>query len=48
MTYVRQVELNGKLCLMIEVEENTVIEGFEMVPEALIQKVNEGAGRDSS
>ncbi len=24
---------------MIEVEENTIIEGFEMIPEALVQKV---------
>lgn len=41
LRYVRQVELNGKLCLMIELEENTVIEGFEMIPEALFQKANE-------
>ncbi len=38
LRYVRQVHLNGKLCLMIEVEENTVIEGFEMIPEALFEK----------
>ncbi|WP_067724678.1 DUF4317 domain-containing protein [Oceanobacillus damuensis] len=41
LRYVRQVQLNGKLCLMIEVEENTVIEGFEMIPEALFQKAKE-------
>ncbi|PAV27654.1 hypothetical protein CIL05_20835 [Virgibacillus profundi] len=41
LRYVRQVELNGKLCLMIEVEENTVIEGFEMIPEALFRKAKE-------
>ncbi len=34
LKYVRQVHVNGKLCLMIEVEENTVIEGFEMIPES--------------
>lgn len=33
LRYVRQMRLNGKLCLVIEVEENTVIEGFEMIPE---------------
>lgn len=41
LRYVRQVELNGKLCLMIELEENTVIEGFEMIPEALFEKEKE-------
>ncbi|SES90768.1 protein of unknown function [Salinibacillus kushneri] len=35
LRYVRQVEMNGKLYLMIEVEENTVIDGFEMIPEGL-------------
>ena len=38
LQYVRQVRVNGKLCLMIEVEENTVIEGFEMIPEVLFEK----------
>ena len=41
LRYVRQVELNGKLCLMLEVEENAEIEGFEMIPEALFNKVEE-------
>lgn len=41
LKYVRQVELNGKLCLMLEVEENAEIEGFEMIPEALFNKVVE-------
>lgn len=44
LKYVRQVQLNGKLCLMIEVEENTVIEGFEMIPEALFEKNKENKG----
>lgn len=35
LKYVRQVVHEGKLNLMIEVEENTVIEGFEMIPELL-------------
>ncbi|WP_121615686.1 DUF4317 domain-containing protein [Virgibacillus halodenitrificans] len=39
LRYVRQVHFNGKISLMIEVEENTIIEGFEMIPEALVQKV---------
>lgn len=41
LRHVRQVQLNGKLFLMIELEENTVIEGFEIVPEALFHKVEE-------
>jgi len=41
LRYVRQVELNGKLCLMLEVEENAEIEGFEMIPEALFEKVKD-------
>lgn len=38
LRYVRQVHFNGKISLMIEVEENTMIEGFEMIPEALFEK----------
>lgn len=34
LRYVKQVELAGKRYLMIEVEEDTVIEGFTMIPEA--------------
>mgnify|MGYP001944596033 FL=1 len=41
LKYVRQVNVDGKLCLMIEVEENTVIEGFEMIPEALFGRQGE-------
>jgi anti-sigma28 factor (negative regulator of flagellin synthesis) len=41
LRHVRQVHLNGKIYLMIELEENTMIEGFEMVPEALFQKAEE-------
>ncbi|WP_405103602.1 DUF4317 domain-containing protein [Oceanobacillus sp. FSL H7-0719] len=33
LRYVRQMRINGKLCLVIELEENTVIEGFEMLTE---------------
>ncbi|MCM3789865.1 DUF4317 domain-containing protein [Domibacillus indicus] len=33
--YVKQILFNGKRYLMIEVEEDTVIEGFTMIPEAL-------------
>ncbi|MEC5423322.1 DUF4317 domain-containing protein [Virgibacillus sp. C22-A2] len=39
LRYMRQVHINGKLCLMIELDENTMIEGFEMIPESLIHKV---------
>ncbi|WP_010529993.1 DUF4317 domain-containing protein [Lentibacillus jeotgali] len=41
LRHVRQVHFNGKRYLMMEVEENTVIEGFEMIPEALTQKAPE-------
>ncbi|WP_163971055.1 DUF4317 domain-containing protein [Oceanobacillus halotolerans] len=41
LRYVRQVELDGKLRLMIDLEENTVIEGFEMIPEALFHKASD-------
>ena len=34
LRYVRQVNLSGKRYLMIEVEEDTIIEGFTMIPEA--------------
>ncbi|MET1029697.1 DUF4317 domain-containing protein [Domibacillus tundrae] len=34
LRYVRQIFFNGKRYLMIEVEEDTVIEGFTMIPEA--------------
>lgn len=34
LRYVKQIEFSGKRYLMIEVEEETVIEGFTMIPEA--------------
>ncbi|MEF2292186.1 DUF4317 domain-containing protein [Virgibacillus dokdonensis] len=39
LRYVRQIHFGGKLSLMIEVEENTMIEGFELIPEVLFEKV---------
>lgn len=41
LRYVRQIQFDGKLSLMIEVEENTVIEGFEVIPEVLFEKKQE-------
>ncbi|TFB18484.1 DUF4317 family protein [Filobacillus milosensis] len=41
LKYLRQVHVNGKLCLMIDVEENAEIEGFEMIPEVLFQKAED-------
>jgi hypothetical protein len=35
LRYVKQIQFNGKLYLMLEVEEDTIIEGFKMIPEAL-------------
>jgi len=36
LKYVRQVNYNGKRCLLIEVEEDTMIEGFKLVQEELL------------
>ncbi|MHA6261468.1 DUF4317 domain-containing protein [Sporosarcina sp. CAU 1771] len=36
LRYVRQVNYNGKRCLLIEVEEDTMIEGFKLVNEELL------------
>ncbi|KSU79788.1 protein of unknown function [Fictibacillus enclensis] len=41
LRYVKQVELSGKRYLMIEVEEDTVVEGFTMIPEAFAEKVED-------
>ncbi|SDZ50765.1 protein of unknown function [Evansella caseinilytica] len=41
LSYVRQVHFEGKRYLMIEVEEDTVIDGFTMIPEAF-----NGGGED--
>ncbi|MDN4526449.1 DUF4317 domain-containing protein [Fictibacillus fluitans] len=41
LRYVKQVNLSGKRYLMIEVEEDTVVEGFTMIPEAFAEKVEE-------
>ncbi|GAA5416785.1 hypothetical protein Pryu01_01824 [Paraliobacillus ryukyuensis] len=40
LSYVKQVNIAGKTHLLIEVEEDTVIEGFTMIPEALAFKEN--------
>ncbi|MCP8615362.1 DUF4317 domain-containing protein [Salirhabdus salicampi] len=34
LKYVKQVDFQGKRCILIEVEEDTVIEGFTMLPES--------------
>ncbi len=38
LRYLRQMRLDGKLCLVIELEENTVIEGFEIIEEEMVTK----------
>ncbi|MBM7714680.1 DUF4317 domain-containing protein [Siminovitchia sp. FSL H7-0308] len=38
LKYVRQVHLNGKRCLLIEVEEDTMIEGFKLIPETSLSR----------
>lgn len=35
---VKQVNYNGKHCLLIEVEEDTIIEGFKLLPEELLER----------
>ncbi|WP_019415719.1 DUF4317 domain-containing protein [Paenisporosarcina sp. TG20] len=37
LRFVRQVNHNGKRYLMIEVEEDTMIEGFKLIPEELLK-----------
>jgi len=39
--YVRQIHFSGKRYLMIEVEEETIIDGFTMIPELFGNKVEE-------
>src|SRR5699024_10453647 len=41
LKYMKQVHLDGKLCLVIELDENTVIDGFEMTPEVLYRKAED-------
>jgi hypothetical protein len=37
LRYVKEVNYNGKRFLMIEVEEDTMIEGFKLLPEELLE-----------
>lgn len=37
LRYVKEVNYNGKRCLLIEVEEDTMIEGFKLIPEELVE-----------
>ncbi|MGE6486698.1 DUF4317 domain-containing protein [Paenisporosarcina sp. NPDC076898] len=37
LRYVKEVNYNGKRCLLIEVEEDTMIEGFKLLPEELLE-----------
>ena len=37
LRYVRQVNVNGKRCILIEVEEDTMIEGFTLLSEDLLE-----------
>ena len=40
LRHVRQVDIDGRIYLMVEVPEATMIEGFEMIPEALFTKID--------
>lgn len=33
LRYVKEVNYNGKRCILIEVEEDTIIEGFKLLAE---------------
>lgn len=37
LRYVKQVNYNGKRCILIEVEEDTMIEGFKLIEEELVE-----------
>jgi len=37
LKYVKQVNYNGKRCILIEVDEDAVIEGFKLIPEDLLK-----------
>ncbi|QKS69916.1 DUF4317 family protein [Paenalkalicoccus suaedae] len=39
LQYVRQVNYDGKRCLMIDIDEDAELDGFRMLPEAFGQKV---------
>lgn len=36
LKYVRQVNIDGKRCLLIEVDDETMIDGFKLIPEATL------------
>lgn len=36
LKYVKQVTVSGKRCILIEVDEDAVIEGFKLIPETLL------------
>lgn len=36
LKYVKQVNYDGKQCILIEVEEDTIIEGFKVIPQDLL------------
>lgn len=37
LKYVKQVNLNGKRCLLIEVDEDMMVEGFKLIPETTFE-----------
>lgn len=39
LQYVRQVKIDGKPCLVIEIDEDTEIDGFSLIPEASLTEV---------
>ncbi len=41
LRHVKQIQFDGRRYLMIEVEEETVVDGFTMIPEAFANKTND-------
>ncbi|KHF26897.1 hypothetical protein CM49_06691 [Paenibacillus sp. P1XP2] len=40
LRYIKQVSFQGKRCIMIEVDEDAVIEGFTLTTETLLEKAD--------
>lgn len=36
LKYVKQVNYNGKRCILIEIDEDTVVDGFKLIPETFL------------
>lgn len=41
LQYVRQVKIDGKLCLVIEIDDESEIDGFSLIPETTLTEVTD-------